>query len=1126
MSSKLPTNFQQFIHLSRYAKWIDGEGRRETWTETVDRYLGYMFDTQCKGKVDKDVREEIRQAILNLEVMPSMRCMMTAGPALARDNVAAFNCSAAAIDDISVFSEAIYLSMCGCGFGFSVERQFIAKLPVVADKLRISKTVIKVEDSRIGWANAFRELMSMLYQGRIPEWDVSEVRPAGSKLKTFGGRASGPQPLVDLFKFTIETFKQAEGRKLSSIECHDIMCKVGEIVCCGGVRRSSFISLSNPSDDRMRHAKSGNWFDLTPWRSMANNSSSYTEKPGMDVFMREWLSLYDSKSGERGIFNREAAKKHLAKMGRRDINHDFIVNPCITGETKVAVADGRNSVPIVELANEGKDVPVYCISDKGEIVIRTMRNPRITGIKEPIFKVLLDDGSSVRTTGNHKFLLSDGSYREVKDLQSGDSLKIMTKYSSSLKWLLDRDDRFSDYWWINFNRRNQAEHRYIAEWMTGRKLHTGEVVHHKNKNGKDNSFANLVVMDAQDHDNLHRDNMMGENNPMVRARTEWDNEKWTKYKSNMSKTMSGSGNARYSGFSHDQIKKHAISLTQKLGRRFSNNDWREYAEERGLPQNFSKWRKLEFGSISNLAKWAVIHEGMEVLGATENKHYMDALEQGYNAVVINGRVFVKKTCEYCGKTFEKSWRRREISFCNVSCSSKHVSDLMRGTNRTSGGKDSEEVRMKIRNSMLKFLENHKQEVRQKQMLEFTVLKFSLNREPDKSEWVLSCKQHGISPEISRKSSPFRYWEDLKNNAALCNHRVVSIVRDGEETVYNGTVDEFHNFFVGGFEGKTKDGKDKLVYLNNMNCGEVLIRPTGGTCNLTEVVVRPEDTIKTLMRKVKLATILGTMQATLTDFRYLRPIWKKNAEEEALIGVSLTGVMDNELMSGSKGKKELGDALTELRESVIKVNKEWSAKLGINQATATTTNKPSGTVSALVGSASGIHSRYSKYYIRRVRMDKKDPLSAMMIAQGFPYEEDSYKPEHQWVFSFPMKSPDNAVTAEELSALDQLEIWKTYQSHWAEHSVSCTVYVRENEWMEVGAWVYRNFDQIRGVSFLPYSGHNYKQAPFESISEAEYETALKTMPKNVDWNKLKEYEKDDTTTSSHEVACSGDSCEIK
>jgi ribonucleoside-diphosphate reductase alpha chain len=631
----LPTLYQEFIHLSRYARWIEEEKRRETWEETVDRYVNHMCDVQCGGKISPDIKAEIKDAILTLKVMPSMRCMMTAGEALERDQVAGYNCSYLAIDDPKAFDEVLYILMCGTGVGFSVERQFVNKMPYVAERLRPSKTVIGVEDSKIGWANAYRELISMLYQGRIPNWDVSEVRKAGERLKTFGGRSSGPEPLEDLFRFTIEIFKEAQGRRLSSIECHDLCCKIGEIVVVGGVRRSALISLSNPSDDRMRHAKSGSWWDTTPWRALANNSACYTEKPGMEVFMREWLSLYESKSGERGFFNREAVVKWAEKFERRDPGHEFGCNPC------------------------------------SEIVLR------------------------------------------------------------------------------------------------------------------------------------------------------------------------------------------------------------------------------------------------------------------------------------------------------------------------------------------------------------------------------SC----------------------------------------------------------------------------------------GLCNLSEVVVRSGDSIEDLKHKAKIATILGTMQATLTGFRYLREKWRENAEDEALLGVSLTGIMDNELMAGRKGKKKLVEVLAELRDYVVEVNKEYAEILGIKQAAATTCVKPSGTVSQLVDCASGIHSRYSPYYIRRVRADKKDPLATLMQEMGFPCEPDVMKPDTVLVFSFPVKSPEGALVTEDVPSLDHLDLWKVYQLHWCEHKPSITIHLRESEWMEAGAWVFRNFDIVSGISFLPYSGHSYAQAPYEECTEEQYIELLTNMPEHIDWKLLSNYEKEDQTVGSKTYACSGDSCEV-
>jgi ribonucleoside-triphosphate reductase (thioredoxin) len=629
MNNMLPTDYQSFIATSRYARWIEAENRRETWAETVGRYVKNIV----MPKVGATTAMEIEEAILNLEIMPSMRALMTAGPALDRDNTAGYNCSYLPVDDPKSFDEAMFILLCGTGVGFSVERQYISKLPEVPDNMFKSETTIAVKDSKEGWAKALRQLISLLYAGEVPAWDVSKVRPAGAKLKTFGGRASGPAPLVELFNFVVNTFVNAKGRRLSSIECHDIMCKIGEVVVVGGVRRSAMISLSNLSDDRMRHAKSGSWWEGQKQRALANNSVAYTEKPDMETFMREWLSLVESKSGERGIFSRPASKKQAAKNGRRDANYDFGTNPC------------------------------------SEIILR----------------------------------------------------------------------------------------------------------------------------------------------------------------------------------------------------------------------------------------------------------------------------------------------------------------------------------------------------------------------------------------------PYQF------------------------------------------------------------------------CNLTEVVVRSTDTLESLQRKVKLATILGTIQSTYTYFPYLRKVWKDNTEEERLLGVSMTGIMDNPIMS--KSNDTLEGILKHLREIAVVTNDEWAKHLGIPPSTAITCNKPSGTVSQLVDSASGIHARHSAYYIRTVRGDNKDPLTQFMIDQGIPSEPDVMKPDSTTVFSFPMKSPEGAITRNDMSAIEQLELWLIYQRHWCEHKPSVTVTVRDHEWMEVGAWVYKHFDEVSGVSFLPHSDHTYQQAPYQDCDKETYEDMLAKMPKRIDWAKLSEYELEDTSKGTSTFACVGGSCEI-
>ena len=628
MDNYLPTDYQSFIHKSRYAKYFDNKGR-ESWSETVERYMNNVI--RPKAGYDSYV-DQIRDAIISLDVMPSMRAMMTAGPALDRDNTAGYNCSYLPVDDPKSFDEAMFILLCGTGVGFSVERQFISKLPEVPE-LFDSDTTVVVKDSKEGWAKAFRQVLALLWAGEIPKWDVSKVRPAGARLKTFGGRASGPAPLVELFNFAITTFKNAQGRKLSSIECHDLMCFIGQIVVVGGVRRSAMISLSNLSDDRMRHAKSGQWWETAAHRALANNSVSYTEKPDMETFMREWQALVESKSGERGVFNRQASKVQAAKNGRRDPDHEFGTNPC------------------------------------SEIILR----------------------------------------------------------------------------------------------------------------------------------------------------------------------------------------------------------------------------------------------------------------------------------------------------------------------------------------------------------------------------------------------PYQF------------------------------------------------------------------------CNLTEVVVRATDTIENLEGKVRIATILGTIQSAYTKFPYLRKIWSKNTEEERLLGVSLTGIMDNPLMTTEN--RGLEKTLAHLRSIAVSTNAEWADRLGIPHSAAISCNKPSGTVSQLVDSASGIHARHSAYYIRTVRGDNKDPLTQLMKDQGIPNEPCVMKGDTTTVFSFPQKSPAGAVTRNDMTAIEQLELWLIYQRHWCEHKPSVTISVRDAEWMAVGAFVYEHFDEMSGVSFLPHSDHTYQQAPYQDCTKEEYEVLLSSMPEKIDWSKLSDYEQEDNTVAMQTMACTGDVCEV-
>ena len=638
MSSSFSSSvFRQYIHQSRYARWLPESNRRETWEETVDRYFKF-FDEHLKAKCgyipSHPLRARLHRAVLNQDIMPSMRALMTAGPALERDHAAGYNCAFVAIDKPTVFDEILYILMCGTGVGYSVERQAINKLPIISEEFVRTQTCIIVEDSKVSWAKAFRELVALLYAGQIPSWDVSKVRPSGAPLKVFGGRASGPEPLVRLFHFSVEMFKRNAGRKLSTLDCHDLVCKIADVVVVGGVRRAALISLSDLGDDLMRTAKSGTWWTEFPHRALANISYVAEEQPPIGLFMKEWLSLYESRSGERGIFSRLAAKNHAKHGGRRDSDQDFGTNPC------------------------------------SEIVLR-------------------------------------------------------------------------------------------------------------------------------------------------------------------------------------------------------------------------------------------------------NKQF---------------------------------------------------------------------------------------------------------------------------------------------------------------------------------------------------------------CNLTEAIIRPEDTRETLKQKIELATILGTWQSTLTGFRYLSSAWKKNCEEERLLGVSMTGIYDNPI-TYHRGQ-DLNALLTELREHAVAVNEKTAKELNISPSVAVTCVKPSGTVSSLVDSASGIHPRHAEYYIRTVRADKKDPLAKMMVGAGFPHEDEIFHTDSVWVFSFPMKSPEEAITRTDITAVEHMELWHDYQTYFCEHKPSVTINVKDREWLVVGDWVYQHYEEISGMAFLPFNDSSYQQAPFQDCDEETYKALLAKMPKTVDWSDLRRFEHVDTTSGTQELACTGaSSCDL-
>lgn len=1101
----------EFIYYRSYSRWIEEEGRRETWIESVDRYLNFMKKNIGKA-IDEEEYTEIRESILKQEAMPSMRLLWSAGKAAEKTNVTGYNCSFIAPTKIEDFAEIMYLSMCGAGVGFSVENQTVQMLPQIKKQSGKMLTPHVVEDSKEGWGDALTAGLRAWYSGKDIKFDFSKVRPQGARLMTMGGKSSGPGPLKALLEFSRKKILKKQDRRLDPIDVHDIICKIGEVVVMGGVRRTALISLSDLDDQAMRKAKEGQFYLFEPQRSMANNSAVYNKKPTSSDFLDEWIALAKSGTGERGIFNRGSLKNQMPKRRWEKIGDHLETtgtNPCVTGDTLVYVADGRGNVSIKQLAEEGRDVPVFCYDDKGKLAVRNMRNPRLTGEGQEVYRITLDDGSVIKTTANHKFLLKSGRYEETKNLRKGDSLSVITKFETSIKDILGKaNQRAGDYWWINSGQRsNVGEHRLIASFHHNSEIPKGYIVHHRDHNSQNNFPNNLEILSKKDHDALHGDLIRGENNPMRRTCKKWGERRWKEYKNRISESISGPANGRFSGITNEALKGHALALTRELDRRFSAKDWAEYASCYQLPQHFSKWRRDHLGGIMGLAKWASAELGIEHLDVDPRvvKSYKKYTAEGYNCEIKNGRLVILKLCESCGKNFKTTISRREYGVCSISCGLRIKWEDLDFRNKT----------------LRKINERHvsrKERIRNEQTMIYSDLRFKMGRDPLKKEWAQACREQGSSTEISRESSPFKSFDELREAASRYNHKVVSVELVGYENVYNGTVDEFHNFFVGGFASETKEGKRKITYLNNLNCGEIILR-SKQFCNLTEVVARADDTEETLLKKMKIATILGTYQSTLTNFPYLSKEWRKNCEEERLLGVSITGQWDCEAVRNP-------ETLRKMKELAIEINKEYAKKMGINASASITCVKPSGTVSQLVDSASGLHQRHAPYYIRRIRIAATDALFKMLRDQKFPYYPEvgqSGDDVSTYVLEFPVKAPEGSIFRNDLSAMDQLEHWKMVKENYIEHNPSVTISVGNEEWIAVADWLYENWDIIGGLSFLPRNDHVYEMAPYEEISEEQYNSMVKKMPK-VDFSEILLYEKKDETQGAKEFACVSGVCE--
>lgn len=972
---ELPTDYQKFIHASRYARFRDDLGRRETWNETVDRYFDYFvgsLEEKHGYKAPATLVSELKDAVLGLNVMPSMRALMTAGEAARRENLAIYNCSYVPIDSIRAFGETLYILMCGTGVGFSVERQVIKGLPDVPNDFVKVDTTIVVRDSKRGWAEAYETFVEGLFRGEICKMDYSEVRPKGSRLIVFGGRASGPEPLAELVEFTTHVFMLAKGRKLKSSELHEIICKIGSIVVVGGVRRAALISLSNLSDLRMRDVKSGDWYNTKPHLGLANNSAAYTEKPEPEIFMEEWLALYKSKSGERGIFNRHAAIRKLEHSGRRDPGFEFGTNPCVTGDTMIPTRKGW--FPIQSLV--GEEVEIW------NGVTWSKISPYSTG-ENMTYEVVFSDGTVIKATDYHGWAIHnyegvEGQLRNHPTPKRGSKFykKVLTK-DLRPGMALSKFDIFPE---LEPNERDPEVDAYSQGFYSGDGV-TGAV--------RSRVYEPKYAVIG---------NLVGE---VKEPLPEYNCRDWI----------------------------HGPML-----------------EKDYVPLNASKAYRLRWlaGLIDSDGCAVLTPEGSDTIQITaKNRDFL---------VNVRRLILSLGSHSHLGLPSEGGWGY--IGEDNGTRSYFHPTSRLT-------------------------ISPYETQNLLRQGLETTRV-------------TLSTREVG---------SPKRRFVT-----------VVSVTPYSEEETFCYTEAEFG---LGMFEG-----------LVGPQCGEIILRPRG-LCNLTEAVVRGNDSPADLKEKIRLASILGTWQATQTEFKFVRPEWKINAEEERLLGVSLTGIYANAFMRGDEQPELLNQELRAMKATAIAANGKEARSIGIPVAAGVTTIKPSGTVSKLVNTPAGIHHGHAQFFINRISQDVKDPITKFLIDSGVPHEPHYAEPDNMVVFAFPMKLEADVKTREQDTALGHAELVKTYNLHWSEHAVSCTVNIREGEWPAVGGWVYDNFHELTGMSFLPYfEGDSvYKQKPLETIDELTYHRLVAEMPQ-LDWSKLGEYEAgEDHVTGTQELACVGGVCDI-
>ncbi len=1097
-----PTQLQQFQFFDKYSRFDYNQGRRETWLETVNRTVSFLHEL-AGPMLESETYERIRHGILEMKVMPSMRMLAMAGPAARRSNITIYNCSYQPVDSIDAFVEALIISMSGCGVGFSVERDYVEKFPRVKRQTGQKAASFIVPDSAEGWAEALRLGLHTWFEGGDISFDLTQLRPSGTPLRTKGGRASGPEPLRAMLEFVRSKLLSRQGSFLRPIDAHDIMCIVGNAAVSGGVRRTAMISLFDWDDSEMLLSKNGDFERENSQRWNANNSAVWPEGglSQLDV-ARQVLDMVESGRGEPGIFNRQAALD-LAPARRRTVEADgsmlkFGTNPCVTADTWVAVADGRGRARMIDLVEAGKDVDVYTTKN-GELTIRTLRNPRKTGTNVPVYKVTFSDGSHIRVTPNHKFVLSDGSEKEAVNLQPNDALVSMTEVSykkAGLPKVAKVDyDADKSYRMLQFRRFRKSEHRFIYNHHTGLDLVGIDYhLHHRDHDGRNNSLANLELVTAEEHAALHKVRMMGKSNPVHKMNDEW--------RKNLSKACTGLVNGNAKAVTNEELEQHIIRFIMGLGRIPTLNQYAEFAVQHNLPMTFSSYRREYFGG--DVAH--TLHSIGERVGAIPTYEAQARKITDLPIIFKNGRTHVVRNCEVCGKEYTLVLSRREQATCSQACS--QVLYYRNNPDTSARGKTIQEARTRGHD-----------ELRQRQVTIYNDLLFELNRHPSKDEWMARCRELDISPEISRVSSPFRYWKDLQTEAMATNHRVVSVEADGFEDVYTGTVDDTHTFFAIGTERMSKSGKIEMSYVLNRQCGEIILR-NHQFCNLSAVVARQDDTLESLKEKVELATIIGSIQSMATYFPGLRPQWQKNCEEERLLGVDITGQLDSPVVQQAEVKAQL-------REYAIEVNRQTAAQLHINQSASITCVKPSGNTSQLVDCASGLHARWSPYYIRNVRVAGHSPIFKVLKDAGVPMDPENGQTAENantWVIHFPVKAPEGAITRNGRTALEQCEYWLQNKLNWTEHNPSVTITYKPDEVIGLMNWIWEHRGQLGGMAFLPTFDAQYAQLPYIEIGKEEYEKLAAVFPE-VDYSKIFRYEQVDLTTAAQDLACSSGSCEV-